>query len=287
MTTHVERIARLDPVRDHLEIYQISVGLEFPWDYTRALEFALFRTYCVPSISRLLAATGEFRDRPQKRYDDTALLMAEIAAHGYDSPRGKEALRVVNRAHGRFPISNDDMLYVLSTFVYDPIDWIDRYGWRRLHDHERLAAFHYYREVGRRMGIREIPADFMTFKTFKHAYERQHFVYSDTNRQIGTYTVDLFASWFPGLLRPAARAGVRSMLDEPMLRAFGFDPAPRWLTAAAIAGLHARSLVVRMLPPRRTSVLGVSKNNRTYPGYPEGHAVSDLGVTPAAGEQRA
>jgi hypothetical protein len=54
-------IERLDPVADHEEIYRISAGHEFPWDYQRSLELALFRTYCVPSISRLLAATGEFR----------------------------------------------------------------------------------------------------------------------------------------------------------------------------------------------------------------------------------
>jgi hypothetical protein len=81
-------IEALDPVRDHQRIYRISMGLEFPWDYKRSLEFALFRTYCVPSISALLAATGEFEHRPQKRYDDTALLIAEMAEHGYDSPRG-------------------------------------------------------------------------------------------------------------------------------------------------------------------------------------------------------
>jgi hypothetical protein len=108
------RILALDPVGDHAEIYRISAGHEFPWDYQRALELALLRTYCVPSISALLEATGEFRDRPQRRYDDTALLMAELAAHGYDSARGREALRVINRAHGRYAISNDDMLYVLS-----------------------------------------------------------------------------------------------------------------------------------------------------------------------------
>src|SRR5688500_12217806 len=135
------RIEELDPVADHEEIYRISAGLEFPWDYTRALEFALFRTYCVPSISALLDATGEFRDRAQRRYDDTALRMAELAAHGYDSPRGRDALRVINRAHGRYAITNDDMRYVLSTFIYDPIDWIDRYGWRPLTGHERIAAF--------------------------------------------------------------------------------------------------------------------------------------------------
>ncbi|MEU4420428.1 oxygenase MpaB family protein [Actinoplanes sp. NPDC024001] len=274
----LQRIAGLDPVRDHLEIYQLSAGREFPWDYTRALEFALFRTYCVPSISKLLAATGEFRDRPQKRYDDTALLMAEVAAHGYDSPRGKEALRVINRAHGRFAITNDDMLYVLSTFVYDPLDWLDRYGWRPLHDNERLAAFHYYREVGKRMGIRDIPDDFAAYRAFKQEYEQREFVYSDTNREIGHYTVDLFAAWFPAFLRPAARLGVRAMLDEPMLRAFGFPAAPRWVSAAARAGLTARARALRFFPPRRTSVLANSPRNRTYPGYPGGRSPADLGA---------
>jgi hypothetical protein len=275
-----DRIAGLDPERDHLEIYQISSGQEFPWDYTRALEFALFRTYCVPSISKLLAATGEFRDRPQRRYDDTALLMAEMAAHGYDSDRGREALKVVNRAHGRYAISNDDMLYVLSTFIYDPIDWLSLYGWRPLHGNEKLAAFHYYRAVGARMGIRNIPDSYDSFREFKSSYEEEHFIYSDTNQQIGQYTVDLFAAWFPRPVRPAVRLGVRGMLDERMLRAFGFDPAPRWVGASATAGLKARAFALRFFPPRRESVLGRPKHNRTYPGYPDGRRPSDLGAPP-------
>jgi mpaB/rubber oxygenase-like protein len=273
----LERIAALDPERDHLEIYQISAGQEFPWDYTRALEFALFRTYCVPSISRLLAATGEFEKRPQKRYDDTSLLMTEIAAHGYDSPRGREALKVINRAHGRYAISNDDMLYVLSTFVFDPIDWLGRFGWRPLHSNERLAAFYYYREVGQRMGIRDIPPSYAEFSSFKQAYERANFVYAPSNQRVGEYTVGLFAAWFPAFLRPAVRLGVRGMLDPPMLRAFGFPPAPRWVGAAGEAGLRGRAVALRFAPPRRQSVLGESARNRTYPGYPQGYRPSDLG----------
>jgi hypothetical protein len=42
-----------------------------------------------------------------------------------------ESLRVINRMHGRYVIANDDMRYVLSTFICDPIDWIDRFGWRQ------------------------------------------------------------------------------------------------------------------------------------------------------------
>jgi hypothetical protein len=280
-TRWLRRIEELDPERDHHEIYRISAGYEFPWDYQRSLELALFRTYCVPSISALLDATGEFRDRPQQRYDDTALLMAEIADHGYDSERGREALRVINRAHGRYAISNDDMRYVLSTFVYEPIAWLDRFGWRPLAEAERLAAFHFYREVGHRMGIRDMPPDFEGFRRLKHEYERDTFRFSETNRRIGTSTLELLASWYPRPLRPAARLAVRGFLDEPMLTAFGFAPAPSWLPPVERAALRARAAVVRRLPPRRVSVLAQpASDNRTYPGYPEGYRPGDLGAPP-------
>ena len=100
----LRRVEELDPVRDCHTIHRITAGYEFPWDYQRALEFALFRTYCVPTISALLARTGEFEKRPQKRYDDTSLLMSEMVEHGYDSERGRESLRTVNRMHAQYDI---------------------------------------------------------------------------------------------------------------------------------------------------------------------------------------
>ncbi|QDP12090.1 DUF2236 domain-containing protein [Prescottella equi] len=274
----VKVVEGLDPVTRHQDILRITSGYEFPWDYQRSLEFALFRTYCVPSISELLARTGEFEKRPQKRYDDTALLMSELVEHGYDSPRGRESLRNINRMHGRCTISNDDMLYVLSTFVYDPIDWIDRYGWRRLHPHERLASFHFYRQVGIRMGIKHIPDSYQEFHRFKMEYEREKFVYSDDNHRIGTYTLELFQSWYPGFLaRPVATA-VYALIDERMSLAFGFPKGSPRVRAVAEAGLRARSAVVRLLPKRRTSSAATDPDNRTYPGYPVGYCPRDLGV---------
>jgi len=71
-------VASLDTQRDHHQIYRTLVTLEFPWDMNQALSFALFRTFAVPSIGRLLHETGEFEARPQKRYDDTALLLDEV-----------------------------------------------------------------------------------------------------------------------------------------------------------------------------------------------------------------
>lgn len=275
---NLRRISALDPVRDHEEILRISAGLEFPWDYQKSLEMALFRTYCVPTISGLLERTGEFERRPQKRYDDTAVLMAELVEHGYDSPRGREALRVVNRQHGRYDISNDDMLYVLSTFIYDPIEWLSQHGWRPLTHNERLAGFHFYRAVGARMGIREIPADYDEFLAFKTAYEREHFVFAPSNRRIGQYTLDLFCSWYPSWTRPAVARAVISMLDPAMVRAFGFTAPPSWVGALGRQALRLRAFVVRRMPVRRELKL-TNTRNRTYPGYPRGYRPSDLGAT--------
>jgi hypothetical protein len=44
-------IEQLDPEKDHQRIVFLSTCYDFPFDTTRALEFALFRTFCVPSIS--------------------------------------------------------------------------------------------------------------------------------------------------------------------------------------------------------------------------------------------
>ncbi|MEH2249558.1 hypothetical protein [Nostoc sp.] len=125
---NLRRIQQLDPVQDHYQIYHLMVGYEFPWDLVRSLEVALMRTYCIPSISKLLAQTGEFHNRPQKRYDDTSIIVVEISKWGYESERGHQAIAKMNAIHERFTIANKDFLYVLSTFIYEPIRWNAQFG---------------------------------------------------------------------------------------------------------------------------------------------------------------
>ena len=57
----LRQIEQLDPERDNMKIMYLSFGYEFSWDSIRALEVALYRTYCEPRISALLDRTGEFR----------------------------------------------------------------------------------------------------------------------------------------------------------------------------------------------------------------------------------
>ncbi|MGI9412638.1 MAG: oxygenase MpaB family protein [Hyphomicrobiales bacterium] len=270
----LDEIKGLDPQADHERIVHLTACYEFPFDMTRALEFALFRTYCVPSVSALLARTGEFEARPQKRYDDTDIIISEMMEHGYSSPRGERALARMNQIHGRFRIANEDFLYVLSTFVFEPIRWIDRYAWRPMCGQERLAMFHFWREVGRRMGIEDLPQDYGRFDAFNRAFERDHYRYSDTNRRIGEATVALFASWFPAPVRPAVRSSIRAMLDDPLIEAFGFPRPPPLMRRTVRSALGLRGYLSGWLPRRSSPRL---RSAMRRPSYPCGHTIERLG----------
>jgi mpaB/rubber oxygenase-like protein len=277
MASHVlERIRRLDPVTDHQQIVFLSTRYDFPFDTTRALEFALFRTFCVPAVSELLDRTGEFQRRAQKRYDDTDLIVSELVEWGYDSDRGRRALRRMNQLHGRFSIGNEDFLYVLSTFVFEPIRWNARFGWRTMCAKERLALFHFWREVGRRMNIKDIPEQYEEFERFNVAYERAHFRFQECNHRVGAATLEMFASWFPSPLRRLVRQAMYALMDDAIIEGFGFPrPSPR-MRRLVEAGLKLRALALRILPARRKPHLRTAGRHRTYP---KGYRIEELGPT--------
>jgi hypothetical protein len=279
-----DRVAGLDPLVDFHAIYSNLAREDFPWDVTRALELALYRTFCIPSIAALLDQTGEFRYRTQRRYDDTALLLGEILELGTETPEGRAAVSRLNRIHARFEISNDDFLYTLATFVFVPLRWLDRWGWRPLLAVEREAAFRYYARLGQLMGISGIPSTLAEFEDFFDAFERQHFAYGEPQARTAVATRELLASWLPAPLAPAVRLGVNALLDGPVRAAFGFPDPPRWLPPTVSAGLHARARVERLLPPRRRPTR--TRESRLIRSYPDGFTVADLGpqdAEPVAG----
>ncbi|HYV97581.1 MAG TPA: oxygenase MpaB family protein, partial [Gemmatimonadaceae bacterium] len=258
-------IESLDPERDHQRIMHLSFGYEFSWDSIRALEIALYRTYCVPSISGLLHRTREFYERTQKRYDDTSIIVAEMCEWGYETGRGKEALERMNWAHSHYKISNDDFLYVLSTFIYEPVRWIDAVGWRKTCRNEQLAYYYFWRAVGTRMGITNIPPSYDDFEAWSRAYEKAQFRFAETNKGIGSATRDLFVAWFPRVFTPFVRYGIYASLDDDMIRSFGF-PQPLPGTRVLLRGaLKARGFAIRFLPPRKKAHFFTDNRNRTHP----------------------
>ena len=264
----------LDPVTQHQEMVYLVGSYEYPWLVRKSLEFALFRTYAVPEISQILAASGQFEHHGQKRYDDTTLMLAGIAEQGYESDYGRKAIARMNVLHGRWAIKNEDFLYVLSTFIYEPTRWHRKYGWRKPTQKESLANYYFWKAVGQRMGIENIPDDYHEYERFNIEYEASRFAYSDTNELIGKSTVQVFLKWYPKWLRPLVRRGLYAMMDDRLLQAFGFPKQHVVLRTTVHGGLWLLGRVVRFMPPRTRPYRFTDQPNRSYP---DGYDVEKLG----------
>lgn len=279
-TRRIERATRrMDPERQAREVLWLSSSRDLGWDSELALSFALFRTYAVPSISVVLDATGEFTDRSRKRYDDTELVIAEMGKHGLESERGRTALRRMNAMHAAFDVDREDMLYVLTTFIMEPIRWAERFGWRPMHEVEQLANMHWHRRLGRHMGLGDLPTDLAWFDAFNRRFEAEHFRFHPANRRVADASMRLFLDvYLPRPLHGAGEVVVRALLDPPLLEALGYEPAPPGVVRAVETAMRTRALVQRRLLPERRRPWDLTTVAR--PTYPGGYRVAQLGTFP-------
>lgn len=119
----------------------------------------MFKTYTIPTISKLLCGTREFEKDCPRRVDDTELILGEITdtygriqkqlekdpstpqADIDEQPRrADQAVKRLNELHGKYPILNGDYIYTLSLFIEEPANWINKYEWRQLDIREKYVC---------------------------------------------------------------------------------------------------------------------------------------------------
>lgn len=276
---HWQRVVRnLHPEHDWLEISTIVFGLEFPWEVQRATELALFRTFAVPEIGTLLAQSGAFTSATQKRFSDTAIILDGAGAFISKETTNPIAIRRLNHMHGAYNIPNDQMVYVLTTFIVPAVRWIQRYGYRTLSKKEIDATVRYWQRMAELMGVKDVPTDFEGFEDFMDSYERERFGESVGGTAVTEATLALIATWYPAPLRPFVRSATLALLDPHIREALGL-PEPPPLTAAMVRGsLAIRRFIIRMLPARGTPVRAAK--NRRVRGYPDGWDLAQVGTFP-------
>jgi hypothetical protein len=271
----------LDPATDYVEISRNLVMHEFPWDMNQALSFALFRTYAVPGIGRLLDETGEFTGAVQKRYDDTALLLEPPTRLGFEHPEAKAAIRRINAMHRAYDIPNDQLRYVLSTFVVIPKRWMDDYGKRPFTANEVEATVQYYRVLGRHMNIKDVPETYAGFEELMDSYEAEHFAYDEGARRVADSTLALMQTFYATPLQKPAGLFARALMDQPLRDAFRYDPPPAAVQTLSRAALRARGVALRAFPARRRPKL--IQDISWVRSYPDGYHVEQLGTFPVPG----
>lgn len=187
-------------------VMHVSSVYDMPLLLNKALAFALFKTYGIPTISGLLAATRELgsAEKVARRYADTEILIATWVGcpiNGFhnttadpdpntpaEDPRASIAIARTNFLHSKYKISNDDYLYTLALFVLEPATWAQRYGWRTLSPMEQDAFFIFWQDVGKKMGITDIPSTLKELTAWSKSYEEVYMVPDESNNLVAGFT---------------------------------------------------------------------------------------------------
>jgi len=270
---------KLDPATDYWQIHRLTVQ-DFQFEMNLGHRTAFFRTYASPTIAELLAHTGHLLHDTYKRGLDTALFIFEFIECGLDAPRSRALLRRLNGMHHRYRISNDDYLYVLSTFAVIPLRLITLHGWRQLSPAEVDATHRFYADLGRRMGIRNIPDSYPTMAQFLDEYEATRFAHTPSGEALMNAITGVITDRKSRLTRPMARWTISYLLDDRTRSALAVaaPPAPGRLMVEAYLRSQA-AVQRRQSPPASWFTSGGPQDI-----YPDGYSVNDLGPTekPAA-----
>ncbi|KAK8851945.1 hypothetical protein PGQ11_014424 [Apiospora arundinis] len=242
---------------DAQRIIQDVITLEFPQFGVMALQFGLFKTYGVESISRLLLATRNLTDpvASLKRYEDTAVVIGEFTSNPPGSARSVASIARMNFLHSKYvasgQISNADLLYTLSVFITDPERFMRLYEWRPLNDMEYCAYAVFWKSIGEAMGIQyrgylsktewTDGVDFgRDITAWAKSYEVVSFVPSKVSNKPAVALIPMITYWLPGFMKDFAQECVTVLLGDRVREAFML-PEPG-VTAACIV---YTSLVLR------------------------------------------
>lgn len=213
----------LDSEKDRGRIFEQLIAHEFPVEFLIAAEIAQFRSFTIPNGSKLLHRTAEFEKNSLKRLDDTRAILVEMGRDGFDSPTAATMAAHLNEIHGFYTIPNDEFLYTLSTFIFDVVLFINRYGWRQLTQTETEAIYFTYRDMGELMNIADIPPSFEAFWAWRQAYEREEQAYSAANHQVAMGLLTGLKLMVPRLIRPLLLPFVLSLEDRRFAELLGFQ----------------------------------------------------------------
>ncbi|TEB31420.1 hypothetical protein FA13DRAFT_366962 [Coprinellus micaceus] len=230
-------------------IMQTSCVYDMPWLLIRALAFALFKTYTLPSGSKLLLSTRELgsQEKVAKRYADTEILIqtwigcplsgfhsttgAPSSSVPAEDPRAALAIARTNFLHSKYNIPNHQFLYTLGLFILEPPAWAKRWGWRELSDMEQDAYLIFWTDIGQKMGIKDIPPTLEELKEWCETYAEAEMAPDEANHKLSEYTMDEILYPVPRAfgLREFGERAVICLLPDRVREAMLLPAQPRWL----------------------------------------------------------
>ncbi|ROT36297.1 hypothetical protein SODALDRAFT_335389 [Sodiomyces alkalinus F11] len=246
-------------------IVRYIIEREFPMFYELALQFALFKTYGIGSISKLIMATKNLADPVHsfKRYEDTVIIFGEFSLFPPSSKRALNAIARMNYLHSPYKaagrISNEDFLYTLAVAVLEPIRFIRLYEWRPLTDMEVCALGTFWKSIGDAMEIEyhghlagagawrdgiEFVED---IAAWAKSYETDVMKPADSNVQPSRQLLKMMIWHVPRFAKPFAEEVFYTLMGDRVRDAFLFPEPSVLASAVAYNALLLRRFTLRHL----------------------------------------
>ncbi|KAK5936857.1 hypothetical protein PMZ80_010976 [Knufia obscura] len=279
-------------LKDAFLIQRPLAELEFPRTFSISVFFAIFKTYGIPSISSLLAATGQLSNpaSASKRTADTGILIVGAVLNEPGTARNMDAVARMNFLHDRYrkagKIKDDDMLYTLSLFALEPIRWTRNLEWRCLEDVELCAMGVYWKSMGDQM---QISYDLLSsrksgwddglqfledLETWSTAYEAERMVPAESNNKLAVSTINIALTNVPRVFHGLGHHFVSALLEPRLRRAMKLQEPSNYMVMVLEAGLAIRKFILRHLClPRRDHQKELWFSDKADPSTGRYHAV--------------
>lgn len=273
-----KEIEDLDVEEDAVTILDILMTRVFPIDVLISLEIAQIRTFSIPSISAILHKSRQYEEHGERRLDDTKAILTEMTIDGLDSPKGRAMVAHLNRIHSYYKIPNDDYLYTLSTFIFDPILWVQRYGWRDFSPKEKQAIYNFFSSMGRAMKIQDIPPSLDAFWQWRLDYEAQTQIFAPSNKAVSFGLLNAVKPQLPFFIRPFAAKITAVFFGDPKLNEILGLPKAGPLARLIVNGaMKIRAFFLRYVTPWDKIEWRSTSLYKSYPSYPSGFKLNELG----------
>ncbi|KAF9171439.1 hypothetical protein BGX21_000494 [Mortierella sp. AD011] len=208
-------------------------------------------------VDKVDPVTGTITTTPRKKPSGASADIVddeELKERTNDDARAKAAVDRINFIHSHYNISQGDFVYNLALSVLDSIYWVGRFDWRPLTELEENALVAIWTDLGRKMGIENIPKTVQEFEDWAENYELGIMKYAPTNTAMADGNIAVSQSL---VTTPEAKARVKkffvAIMNPRSRAAVGYDEPTRTQVFVSRSILWVRGCIVKYLMMPRTA----------------------------------
>lgn len=271
-------LATLEPRRDCERIFHF-VAREFRTELKVFAVLHEMRAAVSLPLASFFLSTGEFSTRGVKRIVDTVLLVCNALEWGFDSARGQYCLQRIADIHARYAIPSAAFKFVLCGIMFIPWEFNQRFGWRPMSDTERLGWFHAFVKLGRGMRLEDLSDDFDEMYAWYREVSASNARYAPNKQRLVHDILGQVLERYPKQVRAVIASAFVAGMDDAYLTATQLPRAPHQVEQGLKRLFRLAGNAAQAAPPSGYWLQSLLKSSV----YPQGYALSELGVGPRTG----